>query len=233
MWRIYEKNTQVDNVGEDMQPMIRSLFNAILGVKEKYLYWTTERKERFSYVERSFAYELYFQWKMDETVFGNPMWKHDCEICINAEITKQFDEAICNNKDWGYPDMVLHGGNNSSCNYIVCEIKRKENIDSNKESLTEDINKLAFFLRDDLHIKHGNVNWTGYRYGVFILTGQYYGGGNMEVKTGDVISHLILDKLNVSDNLKTRIICVVYNGKDVKYNNLLDILNENNKVNNK
>ena len=229
MWRNYEKNTQVANVDADMQPLIRSLFNAILCVKDKYLYWTTENKERFAYVERSFAYELYFRWKIDESVFGNPLWEHVDKLCINAEITKQFDKAICDNKDWGYPDMVLHGGNNSSCNYIVCEIKRKENVDSKKNSLTEDINKLAFFLRDDLHIKHGNVNWTGYRYGVFILTGQYHKGGNMEVKPEDVISHLILKNMDVPDNLKTRIICVVYNGKDIKYDNLLDILKLNNK----
>ena len=65
MWRNYEKNTQVANVDADMQPLIRSLFNAILCVKDKYLYWTTENKERFAYVERSFAYELYFRWKIE------------------------------------------------------------------------------------------------------------------------------------------------------------------------
>lgn len=35
--------------------------------------------------------------------------------------------------------------------------------------------------------------------------------------------------MDVPDNLKTRIICVVYNGKDIKYDNLLDILKLNNK----
>jgi len=226
MWRNYEKGAQVDNVSPELQQLIQSLFNSILEVKDKYLYYTTgDDKERVSYVERAFAYELYFQWKKDDTVFGDPMWNHDGKYCINAEITKQFVEQICDKKNWGYPDMVLHGGNNSSSNYIVCEIKRQENIGK----MTEDINKLGFLMRNDLHVKNGKIEWAGYKYGVFILTGQYHNGGNVEVKTSDILNNLKINELNVLDELKSRIICVVYNGKNLKYNNLLEVLEEKDK----
>ena len=228
MWRIYEKGAQIDNVNPEMQQLLQSLFNSIIGVKEKFLFYTMgDDKERISYVERAFAYELYFQWKIDETVYGEPMWKHDDKYCVNAEITKQFVEQICDKKNWGYPDMVLHGGNNSSANYIVCEIKRQENIGK----MTEDINKLGFLLRNDLHVKKSKIGWTGYKYGIFILTGQYHNGGNMEVKASDILGNLKINELNVLNELKSRIICVVYNGnnKNLKYNNLLELLEEKNK----
>ena len=99
MWRNYEKGAQVDNVSPEMQQLLQSLFNSIIGVKEKFLFYTMgDDEERISYVERAFAYELYFQWKNDKTVYGDPMWKHDDKYCINAEITKQFVEQICDKK---------------------------------------------------------------------------------------------------------------------------------------
>ena len=84
-------------------------------------------------------------------------------------------------------------------------------------------------MRNDLHVKNGEIEWAGYKYGVFILTGQYHNGGNVEVKTSDILNNLKINELNVLDELKSRIICVVYNGKDLKYDNLLDILKLNNK----
>ena len=63
---------------------------------------------------------------------------------INAEIRKDFVEKIPLANNYSYPDMVLHGGNNSSENYIVCEIKRKSTLRCNKEAVTKDFNKWGY-----------------------------------------------------------------------------------------
>ena len=51
----------------------------------------------------------------------------------------------------------------------------------------------------------------------------------MEVKASDILGNLKINELNVLDELKSRIICVVYNGKNLKYNNLLEVLEEKDK----
>lgn len=235
MWSTYSRRKDIENVSEDMQIIMKSLFNAILSVKESYLYWTISNdkisNKNYAYVERSFAYELYFQWNMDETICGCPMYKKRKKYRINGEIRKEFMEKLNTRSNYGYPDLVLHHGNHSGKNYIVCEIKRKETIDSDSSSVVKDINKIGFFLRDDIHSKYG-VNWKGYKYGLFLLTGKYYQNGNVEIKESDVEDNIDISKIKVKPDLQEHIICAIYNGKKLKYKNLKSIIESKTNSNN-
>ena len=234
MWCTYNRRKSIDNVSDDMQLLMKSLFNSILSVKESYLFWTINNqrisKKNYSYVERAFAYELYFQWNMDDSICGSPMYMIRKKYRINAEIRKEFMEKINTRSNYGYPDLVLHKGNGSGKNYIVCEIKRKETVEVDNSSLVKDINKLGFFLRDDIHIKNSNVKWNGYRYGVFLLTGQYFQDGIIEIEEKDVEDYIDVSKVKVKPELQKRIICAIYNGKRLKYSNLKDLVEANSKT---
>lgn len=229
---------RIEGVDNELQLIMQSFFDSILDVSDKYLFWKIKKKnvekENIVYVERAFAYELYFQWNMNTTIYGIPMYKLRDKFLINSEIKKEFVEKICDKYEFSYPDMLLHGDNSSDENYLVCEIKRKETIDDNKESLTKDIDKLGFFLRDDLHTIYEDINWKGYKIGIFVLTGQYWGGGNAEVKPDDITNNIQLEKLEVNEDMYKRIICVVYNGKKLKYDSLGNVIEEkkSNKTNN-
>ena len=41
MWRIYERGAQIEKVYPEMQQLLQSLFNSIIGVKEKFHFYTT------------------------------------------------------------------------------------------------------------------------------------------------------------------------------------------------
>ena len=94
MWREYHRGQIIENVSPDMELLLRSLFDSIIEVKEEYLFWSISgeiEKENLQYVERAFAYELYFQWKMNKTICGTPMYRIQDKYRINAEIRKDFD----------------------------------------------------------------------------------------------------------------------------------------------
>ncbi len=234
MWNTYNRQKIIKGISEDMQLIMKSCFNSILSVQKNYLYWTISgdriKKKNYAYVERAFAYELYFQWNIDDTIYGSPMYKNRKNIKINAEIRKEFMERLNTKSNYGYPDLVLHKGNGSGRNYIICEIKRKETVENDKSSLIKDINKLGFFLRDDIHVKNEHVNWKGYKYGLFLLTGQYFQNGLVEIKEQDIEDNIDVSAIKVKQELQSRIICAIYNGKKLKYTNLKDLIE--NKQNN-
>ncbi len=233
MWKEYHQGDPIEMVSSDMQTIVLSLFNSLMNVKEDFIYWTINNEkikdDNHIYVERAFAYELYFQWKMNTTIGDTPIYKMEDKYIINAEIKKEFMEKVSEKSNYGYPDMVLHGGNDTNHNYIVCEIKRKETVENNKDSLTKDINKLGFFLRDDLHTIYKGVDWNEYKYGFFIMTGKDWGGGEADLKPSDFSNNLKLDKLDVKEDYYSRIICVLYNGKSLRYNLLKNVIEEKNK----
>lgn len=224
MWRDYNQNEKIEGVDDEMQLLMHSLFNSIQKVTKNYLYWSISEieDENIPYVERAFAYELYFQWNLNEDVENTPLYKLRDKFKINAEIRKDLVENLTSICSYSYPDMVLHGGNGSSNNYILCEIKRKSTIRCNKDSLVKDINKLGFFLRRDLHLKY-DVDWKEYKYGVFILTDKYWGNKDFDLNPSDIANNIDFEELEVDKSLYSHIICVLYNGKTLQYGNLGDI----------
>ena len=129
--------------------------NAIEAVTKNYIRNCKEEggDDRF-HVERVFAYELYYQWK-------DQLKKNDSKLMLNGEITKHYYVL----EKHGFPDMVLHGGQNDDNNqFIIGEIKSSRNTikDSNlkkdMESLRDGINILQFkcgvfiYLGDDSEI---------------------------------------------------------------------------------
>lgn len=219
MWRDYNQYEKIEGIDDEMQLLMHSLFNSIQKVTKNYLYWSISEieDENIPYVERAFAYELYFQWNMNEDIDKTPFYKNREEYMINAEIRKDFVEKIPLANNYSYPDMVLHGGNNSSKNYIVCEIKRKSTLRCNKEAVTKDLNKIGFFLRNDLHSKY-NVDWNGYKYGIFLLTDR------SDLKPSDIVDNINIKELSIGKDLYPRIFCVLYNGNTIQYESLNNII---------
>ena len=225
MWKEYLQTERIAGVNDEMQPLMHTLFNSISKVGEDYIYWATgeREKENIPYVERAFAYELYFQWNINQDVDGVSLYKQRDKYIINGEIRKDFVEKIPLANNYSYPDMVLHGGNNSPNNYIVCEIKRKSTIRCNKDAMTNDLNKLGFFLRNDLHPKY-NVDWKGYQYGIFLLTDKYWNNNEWDLKPSDIIDNINIDNLEIEPNLYSKIICILYNHKTLQYENFEEIV---------
>ena len=225
MWNDYLQNERIEGVNDEMQLLMRSFFNSIQKVGKDFLYWSISEIEDKSipYVERAFAYELYFQWNMNEDIEKVPLYKNRDKYMINAEIRKDFVEKIPLANNYSYPDMVLHGGNNSSDNYIVCEIKRKSTLRCNKEAVTKDLNKIGFFLRNDLHSKY-KIDWNGYKYGVFLLTDRLSGNKDTDLKPSDIVDNINIEELNIGKDLYPQIICVLYNGNTIQYESLNNII---------
>lgn len=230
MWREYHRNKKIIGVDSEMQLLMRSLFNSTLDVTNDFLYWNVSDlgENSILYVERAFAYELYFRWNLNKDVEDIPFFENRDKYKINAEIRKDFIEKITPKTGYAYPDMVLHGGNETDLNYIVCEIKRKISTESDSKSITDDLNKIGFFLRDDLNTKY-DVTWSGYKYGVFILTDKYWENEIYRLKPCDIVDRLDLSKLSICETLYSRIICVIYDGESLRYENLKNILNNKQK----
>lgn len=129
---------------------ITILSNAIEAVTKNYIRNCKEEggDDRF-HVERVFAYELYYQWK-------ELLKKNDSKLILNGEITKHYYVL----ENYGFPDMVLHGGQNDNNNqFIICEIK------SSRNTITQDA------LKKDMTSLLDGINVLLYKCGVFIYLG--------------------------------------------------------------
>lgn len=120
----------IDDLGikeEIIREQLQILFNSILKVKKKNLWFYVEGNEyyRIDEVERTFTYELYRLWK--NRLRGFP-------YTINAEIQKCISDSIndllSNNvkkSKLRYPDFVLHKNQSDfkiENQLLICEVKR-------------------------------------------------------------------------------------------------------------
>ena len=141
-------------------------------------------------VERSFAYELYHQWSLLlEACKGlNPTVNN---LRLNGEITKQLD---LNSRS--YPDMILHGGQESLENQIlVCEIKRVDGAYPDSKGILDDLKKLSQFLH--LVVSHGsNKIDAHYSAAVFIVAN--IGRAELENK----IKNSLADEVQECSNIR-------------------------------
>lgn len=174
-----------------------------------------KKKKRYqiklSLVERVFAYELYRQW-------ANLLEKNGInDLVLNGEIRKNLISTIIPNKNFFYPDLVLHNVEvlDSNKNIIVCEIKRKESI----EKISDDLLKLSMFLSNTPKRKNNDI-WSSYHLGVFLLVGDTVEWSDITKK----INNKIIQKIPVET--KSRIYCIIYNGdgKKLEYKTLIDLL---------
>lgn len=111
---------------------IQGLSKAVEAVRKEYIYENEER----CHLERVFAYELYYCWKMilaEES--ENPE-----NLLLNGELSKHYYIK----KKYGFPDMVLHGDyTNRDKQFIICEIKSSRN-KITKKYLKKDIRSLIY-----------------------------------------------------------------------------------------
>jgi hypothetical protein len=218
-----EKNLEMFDTR--MRDPIMSLFDSILKVSTSYFHFVIQKhgpkyEQVIEHVERVFAYELYRQWADNQYV-------KERNFVVNAEIAKHFYPTIQNGKiKIRYPDMVLHGGQETSENLLVCEIKRLENIKIHKKAQTKDLNNLGHFLDDDLIVENNIVPWKAYQYGVYILI-----GGQTELYDKDsciqIIRSYVYDwKITIPRVKYNKIICIAYNGdcKNIYFTTLNELV---------
>ena len=219
---------------------LNSLFLAIKNVTIDYIRYTYHNvnqesayatkktikrsKAEISHVERVFAYELYRQWCEQVIIRSTP------KLVINAETPKQFiDEIFDKTGNLYYPDMVLHSGQNAfKGNHIICEIKRKEYVDSYPKEMNDDIKKLCVYVDENTKIKNNNIVWTPFKVGVFIMTIKELKKHEKEKYSLNLIyKHLNRDVLNLKNkDVTKKIVCVIYNGDELKYDTLYNMLNK-------
>ena len=206
---------------DNMKASIKSLFDSILRIDHTYLHYTNEKSNKktnrqiFEHVERVFTYELYRQWANNKS--------RPKGTVVNAEISKIFYSELADEKvKLTFPDMVLHGGQNSSEHYLICEIKRYENVKANSTAQTEDLNKLGLFLNKALKLKTKIVEWKEYQYGVYILIGYKDSLPDMNSSLDYIKKRIKKNILNVPSEYHKKIICLAYNGdkKNIYYTTL-------------
>lgn len=229
----------VEGVGETNTIYLKSLFIAIKNVTQNYIRYTYHNenpksaskksikrsKEEISHVERVFAYELYRQWCEQDII------KNTSGLIINAEIPKQFiDGEYEKTGKLYYPDMVLHDGqNNFVGNHVVCEIKRKEYVDIYPEKMNDDIYKLIVYVSDNKIMKNKDINWEPFGVGVFLMTVKDLKIHEEKQYSLDLISkHFNKKILNLrKENVTKKIVCVIYNGQELKYDTLYNMIIDN------
>lgn len=181
-------------------------------------------KVDIGHVERVFAYELYRQWYNQDLITQNP------NLFINAEIPKELiKEVFDSEKHLYYPDMVLHAGQ-QTCdgNILVCEIKRKEYAYLYPEKMNEDLKKLYIFVDKNTETNDKNLTWKPYEIGVFLMTVREL--KNKEKFSLDLISNKFNDtviSLNEKKHFSTKkIICAIYDGKELIYDTLCNLIEQ-------
>lgn len=228
----------VEGVSESNMVYLKSLFIAIKNVTIDYIRYTYHNensnsaspktikrsKAEISHVERVFAYELYRQWCEQDII------RNTSRLIINAEIPKQLiDGEYEKTGKLYYPDMVLHDGqNNYVGNHVVCEIKRKENVDNNPKQMNDDIHKLIVYVSENKIMKNKKINWEPFGVGVFLMTVKDIKHHEEEHYSLDLISkHFNKKTLKLEkENVTKKIVCVIYNGQELIYDTLYNMINK-------
>ena len=223
MYYTYTKeNPELKIFKGDICKSIKSLFDSILEIGTSYLHFTKtgygDKQDRiYEQVERVFAYELYRCWTDNNSRPNGTI--------VNAEISKQLYSSPMNKKvKLTYPDMVLHGGQDSSEHLLVCEIKRYENIISHRNAQVKDLNRLGYYLDPNLIVKNNIVEWNPYQYGIYILIGRddVLSDQNSSLDIIKERNNIRISKLDVPNERRKKIICLAYNGdkKNIFYTTL-------------
>lgn len=193
-----------------VEDYLESLFRAIRRVEECYIHDEYEVfKKKFACVERTFAYEVYHQWRdvLIKSGFEN--------VRIDAEIPKWF-------KDGKYfPDMVLHGGQGKfNNNFIACEFKRTK--DLGEEQIVGDLEKLQRYVGSKSKVSK-SAAWTPFHYGVFILIFHNTEGKCVQEELCNRLLSLSEDiRKNIAN--QDKIICCISDGTALYYEHLDKIM---------
>ena len=198
-----------------------SLLASISNVDSSYIHYDGYKNEE-EHVERVFAYELYRQW------CNHPIINNNKYLVVNAEIPKQLIGDAQKTIPLMYPDMVLHYGQNKyKGNLIVCEIKRRGYAYQNTDKVRDDFIKLNYYLSNELKVKANNKNWEPFNIGVFIMTDSEDSIIPLSVSNIKTCLEKHLEEIKIIDSaIMSKIVCVVYNGRELKYDTLFNMINE-------
>lgn len=212
----------IEGLSYDIGKYLYSLLASISNVDSSYIHYDGNNKdEDFDHVERVFAYELYHQW------CNYPLIKNNRYIVVNAEIPKNLISDARHKMNLMYPDMVLHHGQNAyKGNLIVCEIKRDGYATQHQDKVRDDLIKLRTFLSEDLKVKTKNTEWEPFEIAVFVLTVSKDTTEALSVsKILTLLDKQYLEEIKaIEKKYSERIYCVVYNGKELKYDTLFNMI---------
>lgn len=144
-YQVFMKNSEIQKMLRDIVKNIPLVYMEVEGIPKG--------KIKKQQVERCFAYEFYHQWR-------HWLESHNCTLLLNGEIPKYYDNIRF------YPDMVLHGGQNTindQHQVLICEIKRKDGTYPSNKDLANDLEKLWFYIKN-----------LQFKYGIFILCNSRY-----------------------------------------------------------
>lgn len=222
MEKTFLLNRPFDSFNEEISKYIYSLFVSISNVASNYIHYDgSNTEEDYEHVERVFAYELYHQWSEYSLIKSNK------SLIINAEIPKKLIGDARNAKiPLMYPDLVLHQGQNDyKGNIIICEIKRASYAQQHPDKVLDDFRKLDLYLSEKLKVNANKQDWDPFKVGVFIMTDS---PDSITPISTTCIRHYIEKFLNevkkIDKEVQKRIICVVYNGNELKYETLYSLI---------
>lgn len=227
MEKLFTTNETIKGIKGEKSKFLYSLFKSICKVSKNYIHYTyyvsSEPNEKSlaeeSQVERVFAYELYHQWSNDCTIKCKP------GLMINSELSKQLINPD-NGEHLYYPDMVLHfGQGKAKDNLIVCELKRKEYIDANVKEMRNDFKKLKLYLDKETKAILYKKDWTPFELGVFVAIVNE-DNCNDEFSVKIISKHFNEEIISFPKEIQKRIICVVYNGRELQYDTMYNMTNE-------
>jgi hypothetical protein len=178
-----------------------------------------DNSDTIAHLERVFAYELYRQWM---NCLENNGVKN---LVVNGEVGKyiksELEACELNDKKGkdNYPDLVLHKSQGSDEQQImICEIKR---LGANDSDLLRDLYKLNCYLNKEVFWK------KPFDYGVFILEGKKASLDDLKIKPGTTAQFkdemISIESYLKDDKMKgkfSRILCVSYDGIDINYETL-------------
>ena len=121
-------------------------------------------------------------------------------------------------------NLVLHSGqSDSDKNLIICELKRKEYVESCPQEMVDDFKKLRIYLSKETKVKEKLPDWKPFKVGVFVMIVKMLKDG--EQLSVDLIRNNLAAEINVfPDDIKKRIVCVVYDGNELKYDTLYNMI---------
>lgn len=167
------------------------------------------------HLERTFTYELYRIWQ-------NLVKLYMTNIRVDAEIGKKITYQGINNIKLGklkgdskIPDFVLHASQGNTDNHtIICEVKRDENLCKTK--IKYDIVKICRYMDTKIWNEHP------YKFGCFILASKDRDEESFNKAINLMKDELMYFKDKISFN---HLFCIIYDGHEVKYDTLKNILN--------
>lgn len=212
---------------------VRLLLEAITGVEPSFIVYEDrifdpDPEEERVHLERVFAYELYRVWVnlLKEKGYKNALVNGELSKNIKTRISYKMRKSDAQGGEERtisprvFPDFILHHSQGDGANQkIACEIKRAG---SGRQAIFADLLKLSCLL-------DGEYFAFPFEHAVFVYICkgdiEPINLGNPQILLGGmpITFEEYINSEEFSPNFR-KIICIAYNGKDLKYSTLAEAL---------